>query len=67
MHIHPKIEFSFYRLPFVFKYDTGTSLDGDGDTKVCLFKLCWVPSHIGIRGNERTNSAAKSSLDLSVS
>ena len=45
----------------------GTSLDWDGDTKVCLFKFCqknhiifcWVPSHIGIRGN-----AAKSALDL---
>ena len=26
--------------------------------------LCWVPSHIGIRDNERADSAAKSALDL---
>ena len=26
--------------------------------------ICWTPSHIGVRGNERKNSAAKSALDL---
>ena len=34
-------------------YETGTCLDWDG-----------VPSHIGIRANEKTDSAAKSTLDL---
>ena len=50
-------------------YETGTSLDWDGDTEVCLFKLCylfcWVPNHIGIWSNEKADSAAKSELDLS--
>ena len=26
--------------------------------------LCWEPSYVGIRGNEKAESAAKSALDL---
>ena len=26
--------------------------------------FCWVPSHIGIRGNDKADSATKSALDL---
>ena len=71
--LHPNT--MFYRLTFVFSsftiYEAETSLDWDGDTKMCRFKvfqkdiiLCWVPNHIGIRGNERAYSAAKSALYL---
>ena len=59
--------------PSFTSHEAGTSPDWDGDTKVCLFKynvlpkktvFCWVPSHTGIRGNEKADSAAKSALDL---
>ena len=31
-----------------------------------LIKLCWVPSHMGIKGNENSDEAAKSALLLPV-
>ena len=34
-------------------------------TKEILF--CWLPSHIGIRGNEATDVKAKTSLDIGIS
>ena len=50
-------------------YEDGTSLDWDGDTRVCIFNLanktivlCWVPSHIGIRGNKKRQTLLPSPL-----
>ena len=52
-------------------YEAGTSLVWDGDTECVFLKFankdfifCWVPSHIGIRSNEKADSRAKSALDL---
>ena len=43
-------------------FETGTSLDCEGDKKNII---CFgVPSHVHIRGNEKAGSAAKSALDL---
>lgn len=29
--------------------------------------FCWVPSHIGLTGNERVDTAARDALDLEIS
>ena len=53
--------------PSFTSYEAGTSPDWDGDTKSFAKKdivFCWVPSHTGIKGNEKTDFAAKSALDL---
>ena len=34
-------------------------------TKEILF--CWLPSHVGIKGNEAADVKAKASLDLEIS
>ena len=39
-----------------------TNLANTGKTII----LCWIPSHVNIRGNERADTAAKSALSLPI-
>jgi len=39
-----------------------THLANGGKTVI----LCWIPSHVNIRGNERADTAAKSALSLPI-
>jgi len=45
---------------FVIEY---SQLSNSGKTII----LIWIPKHIGIRGNEHADEAAKSALNLSMS
>ena len=49
--------------PRFTSYEAGTSCDWDGDAKKDIV-FCWVPSHTGIKGNEKADFAPKSALDL---
>jgi len=49
-----------YVLKFIKEY---THLVNSGKT----ITLCWIPSHIGIGGNERADAAAKAALSSSLS
>ena len=39
-----------------------TNLANTGKTII----LCWIPSHVNIRGNERADTAAKSAVSLAI-
>ena len=49
-----------FQNPFIIKLLS--RLDSMSNRKEII--ICWTPSHIGVRGNERADSAAKSALDL---
>ena len=49
-----------FQNPFIIKLLS--RLDSISNRKEII--ICWTPSHIGVRGNERANSTAKPALDL---
>ena len=54
-----------YDYDFNKYYNLGTAFQNQKKTKEIIF--CWVPSHVGIRGNEAADRAAKAALESPVS
>jgi len=60
MPIHNRHRETGYVQKFISDY---SQLVNSGKT----IALCWIPSHVGIRGNERADVAAKSALSSTIS
>jgi len=60
MAIHNRHLETGYVQKFIFDY---SQLVNSGKT----IPLCWIPSHVGIRGNECADVAAKAALSLTIS
>jgi len=60
MAIHNRHLKTGYVQKFISDY---SPLDNSGKT----IALCWIPSHVGIRGNVRADLAAKSALSSTIS
>ena len=58
--IHNRLFQTGYVQKFIL---THNQLANSGKTII----LCWIPSHVGIRGNERADEAAKSALSSTIS
>ena len=62
LHVTPAL-FTLYPFRFVQKFIKEYTLLSNSGKNILL---CWIPSHTGIRGNEKADTAVKAALSLAA-
>lgn len=62
--MHAEIKTDNFSRYSSFIYYTSITYAVSGFNKIIYF--CWLPSHVGIKGNEKADSAAKAALSKEI-